>query len=101
MIPLIFFALSLAPKAFIVTAACVFLGNPLNGDNLFGGVGMKDYHSLSATSRDPNAIDWAPDQFPAICHEHDLVTVFDRHSSNKLAVSLIDRHSDDTFAAAT
>jgi hypothetical protein len=93
-------ALSLAWGTFFFPAGSIFLTYALDGCNLFGSIGVEYDHALRAASGNPNVIDRAADQSASVCHEHDLVAVVDRHCGNELAVSLIDRHGDDTFAAA-
>ena len=63
--------------------------------------GIEDDHALSAAPGNPNAIDRAADQLAAIGDEHDLVAILDRHGRDELAISLIDGHRDNAFAAAS
>src|SRR6202047_2669006 len=97
----LFFALPCLARLLIVATGSILLGDPLDGADPLGGVGIEDDDSLGAASGNPNAIDRTADQLAAVCHQHDLVAILDRHRGNELAVSLVDRHRDDAFAAAS
>src|ERR1700753_2548860 len=72
----------------------------LDGNDVFVFRGIEHDDALGGTACDSNALDRTTNQLSLVGHQHDLVTVFDRERRHQLAVAIVDRHRNDTFAAS-
>src|SRR6185437_6521311 len=76
------------------------LAHPADRHDALLGAGVEDDHALGRPPGDSDPRDWNADELPAVGHQHDFVALLHRERGDERAVAVIDRHGDDTLAAA-
>ena len=55
---------------------------------------------MRVAASDPDIVHRAADQLPAVGHQHNLISFFDRERGDEAAVAVVDGHRPDALAAA-